>query len=220
MVTAPLSVAVLVSGQGTTLDALADEIEAGRLPAKVVVVVSDRPNAPAVDKARRRGFPTVLLATRGLVPETWAANLTSELDAHGTELIVLAGFLRVLPPGWVERWRGRAINLHPSLLPRYGGPGMWGHHVHEAVLAANEPETGVTVHLVTSDVDAGPTIVQERVAVLPGDTPDSLRERLHPVEVRLLADTIRRFAEKELPLPYPESAGSLRARRDRPRPAR
>ena len=218
--TVPLPIAVLVSGQGTTLDGLADEIEAGRLPANVVVVVSDRPNAPAIDKARRRGYPTVLLATRGLAPETWAANLTSELDAHGAELVVLAGFLRVLPTAWVERWRGRAINLHPSLLPRYGGPGMWGHHVHEAVLSAKEAETGVTVHLVTSDVDAGPSIAQERVPVLPGDTPDSLRERLHPVEVRLLADTIRRFAEKELPLPYPESTSSLMPRRERARPTR
>ena len=216
--TAPLPIAVLVSGQGTTLDGLAEEITAGRLPANVVVVVSDRPSAPAVDKARRRGYPTVLLATRGLAPATWAANLTSELDAHGAELVVLAGFLRVLPPEWVERWRGRAINLHPSLLPRYGGPGMWGHHVHEAVLAAKDAETGVTVHLVTNDVDAGPAIAQERVAVLPGDTPDSLRERLHPVEVRLLADTIRRFAEKELPLPYPESPPSVAPRRERARP--
>lgn len=217
---APLPIAVLVSGQGTTLDGLAEEIDAGRLPAKVVVVVSDRPSAPAVDKARRRGYPTVLLATRGLAPEAWAANLTSELDAHGVELVVLAGFLRVLPPTWVARWRGRAINIHPSLLPRYGGPGMWGHHVLEAVLAAKDAETGVTVHLVTSDLDAGPTITQERVAIVPGDTPDSLRERLHPVEVRLLADTVRRFAERELPLPYPESAASLTTRRDRTRPAR
>ena len=219
--TAPLPIAVLVSGQGTTLDGLADEIAAGRLPANVVVVVSDRPTAPAVDKARRRGFATVLLATRGLAPEAWAANLTSELDAHGAELVVLAGFLRVLPPGWVQRWHGRAINLHPSLLPRYGGPGMWGHHVHEAVLAARDTETGVTVHLVTSDVDAGPAIAQEKVPVLPGDTPDTLRERLHPVAVRLISVTIRRFAVKELPIPYPEPPpASLTTRRERGRPAR
>lgn len=218
--TVPLPIGVLVSGQGTTLDGLAEEIDAGHLPARVAVVVSDRPNAPAVEKARRRGFPTVLLATRGLPPEIWAATLTSELDAHGTELVVLAGFLKVLPPGWVERWRGRAINLHPALLPRHGGPGMWGHHVHEAVLAAREAETGATVHLVTSDVDAGPPIAQEKVPVLPGDTPDRLRERLHPVEVRLLADTIRRFAQRELPLPYPDPTISVGAPRDRPRPPR
>ena len=213
--TAPLPIAVLVSGEGTTLDALGEEIEAGRLPAKVVVVVSDRATAPAIEKSRRRGYPTVLLTTRGHAPEAWAETHTSELDAHGAELIVLAGFLRVLPPGWVRRWRGRAINLHPALLPRYGGPGMWGHHVHEAVLAAKDPETGASVHLVTDDVEAGTVNAQERVPVLPADTPDGLRERLHPVEVRLLADTIRRFAEKELPLPYPESAPPLVARRDR-----
>jgi phosphoribosylglycinamide formyltransferase 1 len=101
------------------------------------------------------------------------------------------------------------MNLHPSLLPRYGGRGMYGRRVHEAVLAARERETGATVHLVTGAVDAGPSIAQARLPVRPGDTPESLRERLRPVEVALLAATLRRFADGELPLPYP--GGDVRA---------
>ncbi len=199
----PLPFAVLASGAGTTLDALAAEVEAGRLPARIVLVVSDRPGAPVLEKAHGHGLPTLALPARGVEPEAWGERLSAELDARGAELVVLAGFLKILPAGWVERWHGRAVNVHPSLLPRYGGPGMYGERVHAAVLAANEPETGVTVHLVTTDVDGGPVVAQERVPVLAGDTPALLRARLHPVEVRLLAATIRRFAEGTLPLPHP-----------------
>ena len=124
-----------------------------------------------------------------------------------------AGFLTILPDDWVVRWRGRAINLHPSLLPKYGGRGLYGPRVHRAVLAAGEAETGATVHLVTEEVDRGPTIAQARLAVLPGDTPATLRARLHPVEVELLATTLRRFAEGTLPLPYPEEAPPAPGRR-------
>jgi phosphoribosylglycinamide formyltransferase 1 len=204
-VTRRLPIGVLVSGEGTTLDALAELVLGDHIPARIALVVSDRPHAPAVEKARLRGLPTLVLPSRGVVPEAWSARLTMELLDQGVELVVLAGFLTILPPSWVARWKGRAINLHPSLLPRYGGPGLYGSRVHAAVLAAGDRETGATVHLVTGDVDRGPVIAQERVAVEPGDTPATLRARLHPVEVALLAATIRRFADGTLPLPYPES---------------
>jgi phosphoribosylglycinamide formyltransferase 1 len=194
------------------MDALAELALGQHLPARIVLVVADRPHAPAIERARRRGLPTLILPSRGTDLDVWSRRLTLELEAQSVELVVLAGFLTILPPSWVERWRGRAINLHPALLPRHGGPGMYGPRVHRAVLEAKETETGATVHLVTGEVDAGPTIAQERLAVLPGDTPDSLRARLHPVEVALLAATIRRFAEGALPLPYPE--------RDAPAPRR
>lgn len=200
--TRTLPVAVLVSGEGTTLEALAELAVGGHLPIRIVLVVSDRPHIPAIERARRRGLPTIVLPTRGVDPDVWSDRLTQELVDKGVELVVLAGFLSILPPRWVERWLGRAINLHPSLLPRYGGPGMYGPRVHRAVLASGDRETGATVHVVTSDVDAGPTVAQERLPVLPDDTPESLRARLHPVEVALLAATLRRFAEGELPLPF------------------
>lgn len=199
-----LTIGVLVSGEGTTLDAIAELASGGHLPVRIALVVSDRPHAPAIEKARRRGLPTLVLPSRGVPIDSWGRRLTSELSERGVELVVLAGFLTILPPSWVADWPGRAINLHPALLPRHGGPGFYGMHVHEAVLAAGEKETGATVHIVTGDVDRGPTIAQERIDVRPGDTPSSLRERLHPVEVELLAATLRRFADGSLPLPYVE----------------
>ncbi len=211
----PLAIAVLVSGEGTTLDALAELALGHHLPARFVLVVSDRPHAPAIEKARRRGLPTLVLPSREVDREAWARSLTDALVEKGTELVLLAGFLTVLPESWVARWRGRAINVHPALLPKYGGPGMYGARVHRAVLASGDGETGATVHLVTGDLDAGPSLAQEKVPVRAGDTPESLRERLHPVEVGLLASTIRRFADGTLPLPYP-GPGVSAARRDGP----
>ena len=204
--TRALPVAVLVSGEGTTLEGLAELAAGGHLPIRICLVVSDRPNIPAIERARRRGIPTVVLPTRGADPVAWSDHLTKELTDQGVELVVLAGFLSILPPRWVERWSGRAINIHPALLPRHGGRGMYGMRVHRAVLAAGETESGATVHVVTTDVDGGPRVAQEKVPVLPGDTPESLRARLHPVEVGLLAATLRRFAEGELPLPYTSPA--------------
>jgi len=199
-----LTVGVLVSGEGTTLDAIAELASGGHLPVHIALVVSDRPHAPAIERARRRGLATIVLPSRGIAPEEWSQRLTRELVDRGVELVVLAGFLTILPRGWVDAWRGRAINLHPSLLPLHGGPGFYGTRVHEAVLAAGERHTGATVHLVTAEVDRGPTIAQERLKVEPGDTPETLRARLHPVEVDLLAGVLRRFADGSLPLPYPE----------------
>ncbi|HLM91464.1 MAG TPA: phosphoribosylglycinamide formyltransferase [Thermoplasmata archaeon] len=210
-----LPIALLVSGEGTTLDALAERIAGGHLPARVALVVSDRPHAPAIERARLRGLPTLVLSTHGVEPEEWGARLTRELEQAGAELVVLAGFLSILPASWVHRWQGRAINIHPSLLPRYGGPGMYGRKVLQAVLAARERTTGATVHLVTNEVDGGTPLAQERVPVAPDDTVETLRARLHPVEVALLSGAIRQFAEGSLPLPYPEPGASAPVERDR-----
>lgn len=213
-----LPISVLVSGEGTTLDALAELSAAGRLPAKIVLVLSNRPGIGALDKAQRRGLPSVVVPSRDAPVEAWAERVTLELASRGTELVVLAGFLRILPSSWVERWKGRVINIHPALLPRHGGLGMYGTHVHEAVLAAHETETGATVHLVTSPVDAGPILAQRSVPVFPSDTPETLRARLHPIEVALLAETIARFAEGTLPLPYPVRDEEDSRRRGTPAP--
>ena len=214
--TRPLAVGVLVSGEGTTLDGLAELVLGHHLDVRIALVVADRPHAKAIERARQRGLPTLVLPARGTDPEVWSARLTQELVDQGVALVVLAGFLSILPSSWLERWRGRAINVHPSLLPKYGGPGMYGRRVLEATLAAGELETGVTVHLVTPEVDRGPPIARERVPIEPGDTVELLRDRLHPVEVALLAATIRRFAEGSLPLPYPERDAPAAGRRDRP----
>lgn len=210
----PLPIAVLVSGEGTTLDALAELAAGGSLPARIVLVLANRSGIGALEKAARRGLPAVVVPSRDAPVDAWSERVTAELDSRGVELVVLAGFLKIFPPSWIERWNGRVINIHPALLPRYGGHGMYGAHVHEAVLASGDPETGATVHLVTAAVDGGPILAQERIPVLPGDTPESLRTRIHPVEVALLADTIRRFADGSLPLPYPGREAPGARRRD------
>jgi len=198
-----VNLAVLVSGAGTTLEALADRILAGQLPAQIVLVVADRLGTPAIERARRRGLDTVVRPLRTAASgAAWTEEVAPELERREVDLVVLAGFLSVVPKEFLARFRDRVLNLHPSLLPKYGGPGMYGLRVHAAVLLAGEKETGVTVHRVTEAVDAGPILYQIRVPVLPDDTPERLRTRLHPVEVRALVATISRYARDELPLPH------------------
>jgi phosphoribosylglycinamide formyltransferase 1 len=203
-----VTLAVFVSGAGTTLEGLADRIRAGQLPAQIAVVVSDRLGTGAIELARRRGLDTVVRSPRtsgsGAV---WTQEIGSELERRGVELVVLAGFLAILPKEFVALYRDRILNLHPSLLPKHGGPGMYGLRVHEAVLRSGDKETGVTVHRVTDAVDGGPILLQVRVRVRPDDTPERLRTRLHPIEVQALSETIARFARDELPLP-PRSRGT------------
>ena len=198
----PLAVGVLASGHGTTLEGLAAAADIYR----VVLVVVDRPGIGAIDVARRHGIPVAEVGRPGTAPDAWAARVTEALAAHGVELVVLAGFLSILPATWVRRWQGRAVNLHPSLLPRYGGPGMYGRKVHAAVLAAGESESGATVHLITTDVDGGPPVAQARLAIRPGETAESLRKRIHPLEVDLLVRTVREFASGARPLPAADGA--------------
>lgn len=206
----PLRVGILASGEGTTFDGLAAALAPEPERVRLVLLLSDRAGAPVLERAERRGIPTAVVAPSDGGDTAWAERITTELLAREVDLVVLAGFLAILPAPWVERWRGRAMNLHPSLLPRYGGRGMHGRRIHEAVLAAGDRETGATVHLVTGTVDGGPPVAQERLPVRPDDTPETLRERLRPVEVELLAATLRRFADGALPLPYP--GGDDRAR--------
>ena len=194
-----LRVGVLVSGEGTTAAALAAALVGAKAPARVVVVIADRPGIPALDRAAAAGIPTRVVAPTPGGDESWGARLTEALDAYRAGFVVLAGFLRRLPPVFIERWTGRVINVHPSLLPRWGGPGMYGTRVHAAVLAAGDAESGVTVHAVTNDVDAGPILWQERVRVRRGMTPAQLREAVRPLEVRGLVETVRRVAAGEPP---------------------
>lgn len=208
----PLRVVVLVSGEGTTVDGLADAIASDAERVVISAVIADRPEARALERARRRGLATSVVPVDPDGSPAWAERLTARIESYGADVVVLAGFLSILPANWIERWRGRAMNLHPSLLPRYGGRGMYGRRVHEAVLSAGERETGATVHLVTGAVDGGPPVAQARVPVLPGDTPETLRDRLRPVEVQLLAATLRGFADGTLPLPYPSAADRPRER--------
>jgi formyltetrahydrofolate-dependent phosphoribosylglycinamide formyltransferase len=195
----PMRVAVAVSGRGSNLDALLRTLAPGRT-AEVVLVLSNRPEAGGLDVARARGIPTVVLHD-----STDAEAWLDALERARAELLVLAGYLKLVPPAVVARWRGRIINVHPALLPAFGGPGMYGRRVHEAVLRSGATESGASVHLVDEVYDRGQVLAQERVPVLPGDTPETLAARVLGVEHRLLPAVVLAAAEAGRPVPIPAS---------------
>src|SRR5215216_2211289 len=178
-----MRMAVAISGRGSNLDALLHALGPGA-PAEVALVLSDRP-APGLDLARARQIPAVVL-TDSADGAAWLALL----GRHQIELLVLAGYLKLVPSGVIAAYRGRIINVHPALLPAFGGKGMYGRRVHEAVLASGARESGATVHVVDEAYDHGATLAQARVPVLPGDTPERLAERVLQQEHRLLSAVV------------------------------
>ncbi len=186
--TTPVRVAVLVSGGGTNLQTLLDQLRNSPV-ARVVRVISNRPDAAALQRARRADIPTTVLRDASDAQELLAALG----DAH---LVVLAGYLKLVPGAVVSRFRGRMINIHPALLPDFGGPGMYGHRVHEAVLASGAKESGATVHFVDEAFDRGAIIAQERVPVLKGDTPETLAARVLEAEHALLPRVVLELARR------------------------
>jgi phosphoribosylglycinamide formyltransferase 1 len=194
----PMRLAVAISGRGSNLAALIAALPTGS-PAEVGLVLSNRATAGGLDLAREQGIPAVVLADPGD-----ASAWLEALAAHRIDLLVLAGYLKLVPPRVVDRYRGRILNVHPALLPAFGGPGMYGHRVHEAVLAAGAAVTGATVHLVDEVYDRGPVLAQARVAVQPGDTPERLAERVLEVEHRLLPAVVLAAAAAGRPVPLPE----------------
>ncbi|PYO64791.1 MAG: phosphoribosylglycinamide formyltransferase [Gemmatimonadetes bacterium] len=179
----PVRAAVLVSGGGTNLQALLDHAA----PVAIARVVSSRPDAGALDRARRAGVPTTVLRD-----PADPAELLGALE--GADLVVLAGYLKLVPAAAVARFRWRMINIHPALLPAFGGPGMYGPSVHEAVLASGAALSGATVHYVDEQYDRGPIIAQWPVPVRPDDTAASLAERVLAAEHQLLPRVVRALA--------------------------
>jgi len=184
----PVRVAVLVSGGGTNLQALLDAFHTSSI-VRIARVISNRAQAGALERARRAGVPTVMLRDPGDAAELLAA-------LGDAQLVVLAGYLRLVPAPVVSRFRGRMINIHPALLPDFGGAGMYGHRVHAAVLASGATESGVTVHLVDEVFDRGEILAQEKVPVLPEDTPESLAARVLEAEHRLLPRVVLQLAKE------------------------
>ena len=179
-------ITVLVSGSGTNLQRIIDCIDKGEISnAKVNLVVADRP-CYGLERAAQHNIPSQLIP-RG-------KNFSAELDKvipENTDLIVLAGFLSILKSEFCEKWSGKIINIHPALLPNYGGKGMWGMHVHNAVIDAKEKESGATVHYVTSGVDEGAIILQGKIAIDPNDTPETLAGKVHTVEYDIFPKAIQ-----------------------------
>jgi phosphoribosylglycinamide formyltransferase-1 len=184
-------VAVLASGGGSNLQAILDHQRAlgPTASAHVVLVGSDQPEAGVLDRARSAGIAAVYLDRTART-----SGLSAILETHRVELIVLAGYLRLVPSDVVSHYRGRILNVHPALLPRFGGPGMYGHRVHEAVIASGERLTGPTVHFVDERYDEGPVIAQFPIPVDPTDTPESLAQRVLHMEHQLYPRVIEEVA--------------------------
>jgi len=195
-----LRLGFLASHGGSNVQAILDACREGRLDAEPRVVISNNSDAPVLLRARAAGVAAFHLSSRNADPETLDRAILTTLELHEVNLIVLAGYMKKLGPATLARYRGRVLNIHPALLPKFGGQGMFGHRVHEAVLAAGESVTGVTVHLADEEYDRGPIIAQETVAVLPGDTVDTLAARVLEVEHRLYADTLQRIAQGAIEL--------------------
>ncbi len=184
-----IKVAVLVSGGGTNLQALIDKEADGQIPdAHIVKVIASREDAFALERAGKAGIETAVAKEPQQVME--------ELQKSGADMIVLAGYMKVLPKEIIERYRNKIINIHPSLIPKYCGKGFYGKRVHKAVLEGGEKESGATVHFVDEGVDTGEIILQEKVPVLEGDTPDELAARVLKVEHRILAEGLNQIAAK------------------------
>ena len=185
------NIAIFVSGSGTNCENLIRYF-AGSDSVNCALVVSNKPDAPALEKAQRLGVTTQVVKKAELNDEAVMMPLLQKYDIG---FIVLAGFLPLIPDFLVEAYPRRIVNIHPSLLPKYGGKGMWGHHVHEAVKASGETETGMTVHWVTPVCDGGDILVQYKVALSPADTVDDIAEKEHQLEMKYFPKVIERLLE-------------------------
>lgn len=184
-------IGVLVSGGGSNLQSIIDKSKSGELQCKVEVVIGDR-ECYGVERAKEAGIDGYTLDRKVLKKEL-CREIDKIVSERGIDLIVLAGFLSIIDEEFINKWKGRIINIHPSLLPKFGGPGMYGIRVHEAVLKAGEQESGCTVHYVDTGVDSGEIIAQKRVKVLEGDTPEILQKRVLVEEHKLLPESIAKI---------------------------
>ncbi len=207
-----LRAAVFASGRGSNFRVLVDHAARSRDAPhswRVVLLVSDRDDAGALELARVREVPSVVIPVKGRAPDDVSSETLERLRAAEVDVVLLAGYLKLVPPAVVEAFRGRMLNIHPALLPSFGGKGMYGRHVHEAVLRSGARVTGPTVHLVDERYDRGPILAQWPVPVLPGDDPEAVARRVNEAEHHLYpaaADALARaVAEGRDPEPIPGS---------------
>ena len=184
-----LKVGVLGSTRGTALQGVIDAVEHGTLDVELALIVSDKETAPILQRAADHSIPSVFLSPAGLTREVYDTQVTEALQQAGVQLVLLIGYMRIVSASFVSAWRGRLLNVHPSLLPAFGG--KMNKNVHEAVLAAGVTETGCTIHQVTEDVDAGPIVLQKRCAVLPDDTVDTLKDRVQALEQEAFVEVLQ-----------------------------
>ena len=192
----PCRIVVLLSGSGSNLQSLLDQSRRGQLDASVVAVIANRADAFGLQRAAGAGIPHQLIDHREFTDrESFDRALATAIDQYQPDLVILAGFMRILSAGFVDHFRGRLLNIHPSLLPRY--PGL---HTHQRALDQGDREAGATVHFVTEELDGGPAVVQARVPILPGDDADRLAKRVLVQEHRIYPLAAQWFAEGRLAL--------------------
>ena len=196
---APLRIAAFASGRGSNLEAILKNIEAGKLNAKVVVVISNKSKAGVLQVARQRGIPALHISQIHFEKhDEFATHLLKVLTEYETQLVILAGYLKKMPLEIVRAFKNKILNIHPALLPSFGGKGLYGHFVHEAVLEYGAKVSGATVHLVDDEYDTGAPIVQRCVPVKEGDTAETLAARVLKVEHQIFSEAIQLFAEKRV----------------------
>ena len=184
-----LRLGVLVSGGGTNLQSVIDAVENGTLQSQVVCVISNKETAYGLERARKHHIPAYFINPK---EEGYDDKVFEVLKEQEVDLVILAGYLKILNQDLVDAYKGRIINIHPSLLPKFGGKGFYGIHVHEAVIAAGEKESGATVHFVDGGIDTGKTILQKKLEVMADDTVESLQKRiLDQIEHKILVEAIQ-----------------------------
>jgi phosphoribosylglycinamide formyltransferase-1 len=195
-----LKLGFLASGNGSSAEAIVDAITAGALDAEARLIVSNKKGCAAFEWAAAKGVPALAIPTIS-DPDAADAALAQAMADHGVELIVMSGYLRRLGPKTLARYAGRIVNIHPGPLPRFGGEGMYGARVHQAVVAAGVPESAIVIHVVDEEYDHGPEVHRRAVPLLAGDTAEALEARVKALEPSVFVETLQRLASGELALP-------------------
>ncbi len=197
-----MNIGFLASHGGSNMQAIIDACKSRKLQATPAVVISNNSDSGAIARAKTEGVPYYYLSRKTHpVPEELDEAILDTFLRHSVDIVVLAGYMKKLGPKMLSHFRGRIVNVHPALLPKFGGEGMYGIHVHEAVIAAGEKESGVTIHFVDEQYDTGQILAQRRVPVMSNDTPETLAARVLEQEHILYAETLQRIATGEIPFP-------------------
>jgi len=193
-------IAVFVSGGGSNLQSIIDSVKSGFIPdASIEIVVSNKADAYGLKRAQDAGIQALFVNQKDFDSrESYDAKLASVIKEKGIDLVCLAGYMKILTPVFIDGFAGRIMNIHPSLLPSFGGPGMHGVHVHEAVIAYRAKVSGCTVHFVDKGVDTGPVIIQKTAPVYHTDTPEMLQKRIIELEHKAYPEAVKLFCEKKL----------------------
>lgn len=188
-------IGVLASTNGTDLQAIIDEMKAGLMPGvEIAIVISNKADCYALQRAKEQGYHTLFIDPTNLTREEFDTRVAQSLKEAQVDLVVLVGYMRILSPQFVQKFPRKIINVHPALIPKFSGKNFFGQSVHEAVLAAHEAETGMTIHYVDEGCDTGEIILQKTCPVTPHDTPETLKEKVQALEKKWYPEVIRQLA--------------------------